>query len=132
MESERVAAINTFAGLPQADIDAIAEHAFELEIPAGEPLASEGDFGHALFAIESGTAEVMQGDTKLRTVGPGDVLGEIAVLTTGRRTASVVANTPMRLIGLFKRDVWALDRKAPGAADRLRSVLASHDDRNRE
>jgi CRP-like cAMP-binding protein len=72
----------------------------------------------------------------VRTIGPGDVVGEIAVLASppdpfaapevaegGMRTASVVATSTMRLIGLFKRDVWALDRQAPVATQRLRAVL---------
>jgi len=41
----------------------------------------------------------------------------------GLRTASVVATSPMRLIALFKRDVWALDRRAPVMTQRLRAVL---------
>lgn len=128
MDSTRVAAIATFAGLPEDELAAIADVAFEVEVGAGQALATEGEFGHAVFAIETGTADVFQGDSKLRVVGAGDVLGEIAVLSTGRRTASVIANEPMRVIGLFKRDVWALDRKAPGAAQRLRDALELHAD----
>lgn len=126
MDSARVAALTIFAGLPEADIAAIADVAFEIEIAAGQELASEGDLGHALFAIETGTADVVKGQTTLRKIGPGDVLGEVAVLGGGLRTASVVATSPMRLLGLVKRDVWALDRKAPGAAARLRAALEEH------
>jgi CRP/FNR family transcriptional regulator, cyclic AMP receptor protein len=57
------------------------------------------------------------------TVGPGDVIGEMAVLATGRRTATIVATTTLRLWSLFKRDVWKLEERAPGAAERLRGVL---------
>ena len=87
-------------------------------------MATEGDFGHALYAVESGTAEVTSDGKKLGTLGPGDVFGEIAVLASGRRTATVVATSPMRLIALFKPQVWALERKAPVAAERLRSLIA--------
>jgi CPA1 family monovalent cation:H+ antiporter len=126
METSRVAALAIFAGLPEADIAAIAEVAFELEVVPGEELATEGDLGHALFAIETGTADVVTGNTTLRTIGPGDLTGEVAVLAGGRRTASIVATSPMRLLGVFKRDVWALDRKAPDAAGRLRAALEEH------
>jgi CRP-like cAMP-binding protein len=61
----------------------------------------------------------------LRELGPGDVFGEIAVLASGRRTSSVVATSPMRMIVLFKRDVWALERSSPTAAERLRTLIAS-------
>src|SRR4051794_31082007 len=136
IEPSRVAAIRFFADLPDDELAAIAGVASELEIPSGQELATEGRIGHSLFAIESGTADVVIEGATVHTVGPGDVVGEMAVLASppdlfeppevaesGSRTASVVASSPMRLIGLFKRDVWALDRRAPFATQRLRAVL---------
>jgi CRP-like cAMP-binding protein len=124
VETQRVAAIPLFAGLPEAERAAIAAVAGELEIGAGDALTVEGDFGHAVFAIEEGTAEVRCDGKLVRQVGPGDVVGEIAVLASGRRTATVVATSPMRVLSLFKRDVWALEQEAPEAARRLRELLA--------
>ena len=54
------------------------------------------------------------------------MFGEIAVMASGRRTASVVATSPMRLIAFFKRDVWALDEESPKVAERLRTLAAEH------
>src|SRR5580765_5402241 len=113
-----------FAGLDPADLERIAETASEAEASEGEALATQGDFGYALYAIESGTAEVSTEGRVLRTLGPGDVFGEIAVLVSGRRTASVVATSPMHLIAVFNRDVWALERECPGVAERLRALVA--------
>lgn len=124
MEPERLAAIPLFAALTDHDRAAVAAAAFEVEAAAGETLATEGDFGYALYAIEHGTAEVTADGTTLRTLGPGDVFGEIAVLASGRRTATVVASEPMRLIALFKRDVWALEQRDPAAAASLRALVA--------
>ena len=121
-----MAAIPVFDGLPEGELDVIANAASELEIGAGEAVTSEGEFGHALFAVETGTAEVSIDGATVGAVGPGDVIGEIAVLASGRRTASVVATTPLRVIALFKRDVWALDEHAPEAARRLRAALEQH------
>jgi CRP/FNR family cyclic AMP-dependent transcriptional regulator len=139
MESSRVAAIPFFADLPEDELAAISGVAFEVEVASGQALASEGRIGHSLFAIESGTADVVIENARVRTIGAGDVVGEIAVYASppdpfaapevaegGLRTASVVATSPMRLIGLFKRDVWALDRRAPVATQRLRSMLDEH------
>jgi cAMP-binding proteins - catabolite gene activator and regulatory subunit of cAMP-dependent protein kinases len=58
------------------------------------------------------------------TLGPGDVFGEFAVVASGRRTATVTATSPMRLIVLLKRDVWALERRDPAVAQRLRELVA--------
>jgi CRP-like cAMP-binding protein len=87
---------------------------------------------------------VMEGAT-VRTIGAGDVVGEIAVFASppdpfappevaegGLRTASVIATSPMRLIALFKRDVWALDRRAEVATQRLRAMVDEHRARDAE
>ena len=58
-------------------------------------------------------------------VGAGELIGEVAVLTSGRRTATIVATTPLRPVSLFKRDVWTLERDAPEAARRRRELLAT-------
>jgi CRP/FNR family transcriptional regulator, cyclic AMP receptor protein len=139
MKRSRVAAISFFADLPEDELGAVASVASEVEIASGQALAAEGRIGHSLFAIESGTADVVKGGATLRTIGAGDVVGELAVFASppdpfappemaegGLRTASVVATSPMRLIALFKRDVWALDRRAPVATQRLRVMVDEH------
>jgi CRP/FNR family cyclic AMP-dependent transcriptional regulator len=132
----RVGAIRFFADLPDDELVAVAGVASEVEIPSGQALAAEGRIGHSLLAVESGTADVVIAGATVGTIGPGDVVGEAAILAAppdpfapaevaegGLRTASVIATSPMRLITLFKRDVWALDRRAPGATKRLRALL---------
>ena len=126
MDAARLTAIPLLATLSPDDLARLAAVATELEIDAGTALTEEGDFGHAMFAIESGTAEVMADGIVVSSVGPGEIVGEVAVLASGRRTATVVATTPMRLIVLFKRDVWKLERDAPDVAERLRELLAVH------
>lgn len=113
-----------FSGLPEAELAAIADASSEFEVGQGEEVATEGDFGHAMYAIESGTAEVRLDGKPTRKLGPGDVFGEIAAISSGRRTASVVATSPMRLIALFKRDLWALERSAPEATERFRALIS--------
>jgi CRP-like cAMP-binding protein len=114
------------AGIPDDELDVVASAASEREFATGETLISEGDFGHCLFLVEEGTADVSIDGTSVRRVGPGDVIGEVAVLASGRRTASVVATSPIRAISFFKRDVWALEGTAPEAAGRLRAAHKEH------
>ncbi len=136
METLRLGAIRSFADLPEDELAAVASIASEVEIPPGQLLAEEGRVGYSLYAIESGTADVIINGETVGTIGTGDVVGEMAVLISppdwsappevaigGLRTASVVATSPMRLIALFKRDVWALDRRVPVMTERLRAVL---------
>jgi CRP-like cAMP-binding protein len=124
VDRSRLEAFPILSGLGADDLDAIASVASEIEVEAGRVLTAEGDFGHALFAIEQGSAEVSRDGDVLRALGPGDVFGEVAVLASGRRTADVVSTTPMSLIAIFKRDVWALERRSPEAAERLRALVA--------
>jgi CRP-like cAMP-binding protein len=124
VDSARLAAISFFAELDPSDLERIAERASEVDAAEGDVLATQGDFGYALYAIESGTADVSSNGRVIRALGPGDVFGEIAILASGRRTATVTATSPTHLIGLFKRDVWALERDCPDVAGRLRALIA--------
>jgi CRP-like cAMP-binding protein len=123
VDRSRVAANSFLAGLADPELEAVARVASEREFAAGETLMSEGDFGHSLFLIESGTADVTVGGTSVARLGPGAVVGEAAVLVSGRRTATVVATSELRAIAFFKRDVWGLEREAPEAARRLRAAF---------
>ena len=124
MEPTRLAAFPIFADLDDEDLAAIAAAASEAEAEVGTTLAAEGDFGYALYGIETGTAEVTLEGEHVTTLAAGDVFGEMAVLGSGRRTATVVATSPLRLIALFNRDVWALEDRAPDAIARLRALIA--------
>jgi CRP/FNR family cyclic AMP-dependent transcriptional regulator len=124
VETSRLGAIPLFAGLESEDLAAIADTGSEVHADVGEELATEGEFCYALYAIESGTAEVTANGAGVRSLGPGDVFGEIGVLASGVRTASVVATSPMQLIAFFKRDVWALEQRAPAVVERLRALIA--------
>ena len=125
MDPERLAAIPLFSTLPQAELGVVARLAGEQEVPEGKVVMGEGEFGHCLFAIESGTADLTSDGERIRTLGPGEVIGEVAVLVAGRRSATIVTTSPMRLISFFKRDVWALDDEAPEAARRLRELIGT-------
>ena len=123
METSRLTAIPLLADLDDADLAIVAAAAREVDVANGDTLVIQGEFGHALFAIESGTADVSADGEAIGKLGPGDVFGEIAVIASGRRTATVVATSPMRLIALFKRDVWDLERRSPATAERLRALV---------
>src|SRR4051794_25481083 len=106
METSRLTSIPLFADLAEHDLALVASVVQESDAEEGQTLVSEGDFGYALYAIESGTATVSMIGVELAQLGPGDVFGEMAVIASGRRTATVVATSPMKLISLFNRDVW--------------------------
>ncbi len=126
MDPARLAAIPLFAELTLDQRARVAGVCEELPIEEGATLLKEGDFGYAMFAITKGTANVVKDGLVVRRLGPGDVFGEVAVLSGGRRTATVVATSPMRLVTVLNRDVWQLEKDAPDVGGALRAQVAAH------
>jgi len=124
VDSSALSAIPVFAQLAGERREEFAEVCEELDVEAGTTLIREGDFGYAMFAVRDWAADVLLNETVLRNLGPGDVFGEIAILSGGRRTATVVARSAMRLIAVMNRDVWRLERSAPEVAASLRKTIA--------
>jgi CRP/FNR family cyclic AMP-dependent transcriptional regulator len=123
MDPERLASIPLFTELTLDQRERIASVCEETDVAAGDMVLREGDFGYSMFAITSGTAEVLQDGDVLATLGPGDVFGEIAVLSSGRRVASVVATSPMELVTILNRDLWRLERDVPEVVAALREKI---------
>ncbi len=125
MNAADLATLPLFGGMSGEQLGHIATSCEELEVEEGTVLLREGDFGHAVFAIRSGTADVVHDGAVINTLGPGDYFGEIAVMSGGRRSASVVATSPLRLVTIFNREIWRLEREAPEIASVLRSTIAA-------
>ena len=95
----------------------------EVEVDAGAKVVTLDDFGTAMYFIEEGEADVLSdGGEATQTLGPGDTLGEIALLLTGDRTASVVARTPMRLLSLSGQDFERIRARVPELERSLRRL----------
>ena len=124
MDAAQLDAIPLFAGLTLDQRASVAGSCEKLAVEAGSTLVQEGDFGYGMFAITSGTADVVIDGAVVRTLGPGDMFGEIAVLSGGRRTATVIAATDMTLITVLNRDMWRLERESPEIATALRATIA--------
>jgi CRP/FNR family transcriptional regulator, cyclic AMP receptor protein len=122
MDPDHLRAVPLFAEMSEPDLRRIATFATEDSAQMGTTLMREGDYSNDLIAIESGTADVMRDGKLLRSLGPGDIVGEIGVLERERRTASVVASSPVRLIRLTNWDVKRLPRET---RDRLLELARS-------
>lgn len=93
--TEALRAIPLFSGMSDRSIEIIAEIVREEDFSAGARLVTEGEPGESFMVISDGTAIVDQGGRTLRELGPGDFLGEIALIDGGPRTASVTAAEPV-------------------------------------
>jgi len=123
VDQSRITAFAPFADLPAAELEELVAAMSEVEVDAGAPIVTHGDFGYVLYAIEEGEADVqVDGAGETRTLGPGELFGEIALLVTGRRTATVVARTPMRLLSLFESDFQRVRSRVPELERSLRRL----------
>lgn len=113
MDAKALKNVALFAELSARDRQFAAEHADEATADSGEVLIEQGRWGFDFFVILDGTADVFEGDARVASVGPGDVLGEIGVMEGTLRTATVVATTPMRLIVMDGRALRALSDAHP-------------------
>ena len=95
----------------------------QVEIEAGETVITDGENGYTIFFIEAGEADVFgESGEQIGSLGPGDTFGEIALLVTGRRVATVVARTPMRALSLFDQDLKRVLRRVPELERSLRRL----------
>ena len=123
VDTSRIAALSVFADLPAAELDELAPAMREVEVEAGTAVVTLDDYGNAVYAIEEGEADVVTDDGgETRRLGPGDTFGEIALLLTGERTATVSARTPMRLLSLSGHDFERIRARVPQLERVLRSL----------
>ena len=95
----------------------------EIEIEADATVITVDDYGTAIYFIEQGKADALtDGGEAIQSLGPGDTFGEIALVLTGQRTATVVARTPMRLLSLSGQDFDRIRERVPELERSLRRL----------
>ena len=121
MDTDHLKTIPLFSSLSDKALNAVSVFATETSVSTGKRLVHEGDYSYDLIVIESGTADVIKDGKIIGSLGPGDVFGEMGMLSGGRRMADVVATSSMRLITLGKSD---LRRISAEVSDQLQSLVA--------
>jgi len=113
-----------FQDLSKKELDAIARAAKEVSHREGAVLAREGDSGLGFFLIVDGSARVTVGDRARARLGPGDFFGEISLLDQGPRTATVMAETPITMLGITAWVFKRLIEQNPSIAAKMLKVMA--------
>ena len=99
-QTAELAALPPFSHLGPDELRLLADRGSWLHVPPGEILMTQGEPGDAFYVIESGQLEVIQDGASMRTCGPGEHVGEIALLLDTPRTATVRTTTPAHLYRL--------------------------------
>lgn len=116
-------AMPVFSALSVRERRLVARVAHEVRFSSGDDIVEEGRFAHGFFVIESGTAEVVEKGQVVRHLGAGDIVGEIGVLRTERRTASVVATSPVEALVINGPDLLALTHRIPRLLEHLQASV---------
>jgi CRP-like cAMP-binding protein len=95
-----------------------------MEIPAGTALCKEGEIGHEFFVIIDGKVEITRKGRKVAMRGGGEFVGEIALLEQTPRTATVTAETPLRVFVLTDRNFRSLLDESPSVERKVLRALA--------
>jgi CRP-like cAMP-binding protein len=119
-----LATVPLLSGLPAEAREVLARRFQVEEFDTGRRLVTEGRPGYTFSVIASGEVAVQHEDTDVRHLGPGDHIGEIAILGQGRRTATVVALEPVVAWTLFGTEFRALQTERPDVAAALEDAMA--------
>lgn len=130
MHEDALAHVDLFSGLDKKELRYIGNSCQKREFSAGTVLMQQGDTGAGLFVITDGKVKITQvvnpgsAEEDLGTAGPGDVLGEIALLDDQPRSATVTAIDDVTALLLPVWDFRTVLRDNPEIAVKLLATLS--------
>ena len=130
VDVERLRRLTLFGELDHHDLAMLTHHVGEVTLGEGELLFEQGSIPYEMFLIEEGTAEATVDDAVVGRIGPGDVVGEIALLRFQRRMATVRVTTPIRALTVSAEDLQLIEEEMPEIARTLRSIMAAREREN--
>jgi CRP/FNR family cyclic AMP-dependent transcriptional regulator len=110
---ELIKHVPLFSKLSASALKEVASLADEIDLPEGKTLTKEGERGREFFVLLEGSADVRQKGARIRTLGEGDFLGEIALVTKLPRTATVTTTSPVRALVITDRAFSTLLNHSP-------------------
>jgi CRP/FNR family transcriptional regulator, cyclic AMP receptor protein len=124
---DKVKALSTvglFSGCSKKELQSVARLCTPLSVEEGFVLTTEGTSGRECFVIADGKARVTIRGRKVGEVGPGECVGEMALLDGGRRTATVTAESPMNTYALSVSEFRSLLGVSPTILRKIATSLA--------
>jgi CRP-like cAMP-binding protein len=112
------------ASLGRKEVEEVGRLAEEIDVPAGRVLMREGQTGQEFFVVVAGNVLIERGGHSLRSLGPGDFLGEIALIDDGPRTATATTETNAKLLVLAHREFHSLMDQFPSIRAAVLQALA--------
>ena len=119
-----IAGVPLFAGLSKSELGQVASIADEIDLPADKVLIREGERGREFFVLLEGEAEVARKGKKLATRRAGEFFGEIALVSSLPRIATVKTRKPVRALVIRDVDFRALLQRTPAIAVKVLQAVA--------
>jgi len=116
---DALAEVDFFKGCSDRELADIAKLAEDQTFEVGAELCHESDFGRLVFVVLDGEADVTRGGEHVGVARPGDVVGELAMLGDGHRTATLTARTSMTVLVMEPEEIDSVLAADPSAAKRL-------------
>lgn len=92
-----------FSSASKSELAEIASIADEIDLPDGKTIIREGEAGREFFVLIEGTADVERGGRKVASIGAGDFVGEIALISKTPRNATITTTSPVRALVITDR-----------------------------
>jgi CRP-like cAMP-binding protein len=113
-----------FADLTKKQLGFLAGQVTEMQLVAGSVLTKEGDPGREAMVVLSGSGIVERGGQTVDDFGPGDVVGEMSLLTRKPRNATVTATSDVRLLLMTDREFADVLAANPDVSLRILQTMA--------
>lgn len=113
-----------FTGLSNRELQRIGELVDEVDLPSGRVLMRQGESGAEMLVVVDGSARIERDGAVIADSGAGEVLGEIALLDGGPRTATVTLTRDSRLLVLGRREFQAVMDELPDVRLRVLEAVA--------
>jgi CRP-like cAMP-binding protein len=113
-----------FAGCNSRELETVGRLSDEIRLREGAVLTAQGEPGRECFVLLSGGADVKIGSRMVAHIGPGEIVGEMALLESRPRTATVVTTELTRVLVMTRPAFTAVLEKCPNLARRVMRTLA--------
>ena len=122
---ELIRKVPLFSHLSRRQLAQVAKVADEIDLREGKEMTREGAPGREFFVILEGSADVRKRGRKINSLKPGDFFGEIALVTSVPRTATVAATSPVRALVVTDREFRHLLEQSPDIKTRVMQAMAA-------
>jgi CRP/FNR family transcriptional regulator, cyclic AMP receptor protein len=122
---EHLSRVPLFSALSKKELQHLGRTSDEVTVAEGKVLCQEGKTGHEFFLILDGEAAVKKGKKTVAKLGAGQYFGEMSLLDSGPRSATVEASSDMEVLVIGQREFAGMLEQLPGVARKLLSAMAA-------